>query len=147
MPTAPLVRMECGGECAAASPWPVKCRHARSARSTYNQFELDDPMTIREVLSQLNPDALLYLERYDGALLGVTLGFGTKGDTKPVAVYERTRLLEILTAEFAARDITDGEDRDECHPLSEAEEWIDYNKAGAYLGPDAPVIVKMREKR
>jgi hypothetical protein len=27
--------------------------------------------------------------------------------------------------------------------LSEAEEWIDYNMAGAYLGPDAPVIVKM----
>lgn len=102
-------------------------------------------MTIREVLSQLNPDALLYLERYDGALLGVTLGFGTKSDTKPVAVYDHTRLLEILTAEFAARDITDGEECEDEERLDDAEEWIDYNMAGAYLGPDAPVIVKIKE--
>jgi hypothetical protein len=31
--------------------------------------------------------------------------------------------------------------------LDDAEEWIDYNMAGAHLGPDASVIVKMREKR
>ena len=42
-------------------------------------------MTIREALTQQNPDGLLYPERYDAALLGMTLGFGTKSDTKPVA--------------------------------------------------------------
>ena len=53
-------------------------------------------MTIREIVTQQNPDALLYPERYDAALVGMTLGFGTKSDTKPVAVYDHTRLLEIL---------------------------------------------------
>jgi hypothetical protein len=104
-------------------------------------------MTTRQALAQENPGALLYPVRYDGALLGVTLGFGTKSDTEPVAVYDHTRLLEILTAEFAAQDITDGEEYEDEERLDDAEEWIDYNMAGAYLGPDAPVIVKMREKR
>lgn len=104
-------------------------------------------MTIREALAQENPGALLYPEQFDGALVGLTLGFGPKSDTRPVAVYDHERLLQILAADFERDDESDGEDRDECHPLLEAEEWIDYNMAGAYLGPDAPVIVKMREKR
>jgi hypothetical protein len=62
-------------------------------------------------------------------------------------VYDYETLAEILIMEFAKDDESEGEDRDESHPLSEAEEWIDYNMAGAYLGPNAPVIVKMREKR
>jgi hypothetical protein len=98
-------------------------------------------MTVRETLAQQNPDALLYPERYDAALLGMTLGFGTKSDTKPVAVYDHYRLLEILAAQFAENDARDGEEREDGEPYDDAEEWIDYNMAGAYLGPDAPVIV------
>ena len=103
-------------------------------------------MKIPEILTQQNPCALLYLERFDPALLGVTLGLGTKGDTKPVAVYDHISLLEILTAEFAAPDNTDDEDCEDEKGLADAEEWIDYNMVGAYLGPDVPVIVKMEEK-
>jgi hypothetical protein len=40
-------------------------------------------MIIREALTQQKPGALLYPERFDAALLGITLGFGTKNDTKP----------------------------------------------------------------
>jgi hypothetical protein len=102
-------------------------------------------MTIREILTQQNPGALLYPEKYDAALLGMTLGFGTKSDTKPVAVYDHTRLLEILAAEeFAKDDARDGEEREEREDeerYDDAEEWIDYNMAGAYLGPNAPVIM------
>jgi hypothetical protein len=98
-------------------------------------------MTIREILTQQNPGALLYPEKYDAALLGMTLGFGTKRDTKPVAVYDHTRLLEILAAEFAKDDARDGEEREDEERYDDAEEWIDYNMAGAYLGPNAPVII------
>jgi hypothetical protein len=98
-------------------------------------------MTIREILTQQNPAALFYPERYDAALLGMTLGFGTKSDTKPVAVYDHTRLLEILAAEFAKDDARDGEEREDEERHDDAQEWIDYNMAGAYLGPDAPVIL------
>jgi hypothetical protein len=98
-------------------------------------------MTIREVLTQQNPAALFYPERYDAALLGMTLGFGTKSDTKPVAVYDHTRLLEILAAEFARDDARDGEEREDEERYDDAQEWIALNMAGAFLGPDAPVIL------
>jgi hypothetical protein len=98
-------------------------------------------MTVREVLAQQNPDALLYDERYDAALVGWTLGFGAKSDTKPVAVYDHQKLVAILTCDFAKDVERDGEDLDERDLELEAEEWVGINMAGAYLGPDAPVIV------
>jgi hypothetical protein len=102
-------------------------------------------MTVRELLIQENPGALLYPERYDAALLGMTLGFGTKSDTKPVAVYDHTRLLQILAAEFVAQDMADGEEREDEEYHDDAEEWINCNMAGAYLGPNAPVIVVIEQ--
>jgi len=98
-------------------------------------------MTVREALTQENPGALLYPERYDAALLGMTLGFGTKSDTRPVAVYDHDKLVEILAGEFAKDDARDGEEREDEERYDDAEEWIGYNMAHAYLGPDAPVIV------
>jgi len=102
-------------------------------------------MTVRETVAQQNPQALLYDEQYDGALMGWTLGFGTKSDTRPVAVYDHDKLLRILAADFAAEAEADGEDYDESELLSEAQQWIDHNMAGAYFGPDAPVIVTRAE--
>ncbi len=98
-------------------------------------------MTVRETVALQNPQALFYDGRYDGALIGRTLGFGTKSDTRPVAVYDHDRILRILAADFAADAEADGEDCDESELLSEAQQWIDHNMAGAYLGPNAPLIV------
>lgn len=115
-------------------------RSSRGSRSSPHEREVKR-MTVREILTQQNPDALRYPERYDAALLGMTLGFGAKGDTRPVAVYDYSRLLEILAAEFASDDARDGVEREDGEWYDDAKEWIDYNMAGAYLGPDAPVIV------
>ncbi len=82
----------------------------------------------------------MYPEQYDTALLGWTHGFGTKPDSRPVAVYSREKLVEILAGEFAEDDEHDG-DYDDTDPLVQAEQWVDINMAYAYLGPDAPVIV------
>jgi|ERR1039458_3772323 hypothetical protein len=102
-------------------------------------------MTIREVLAQQNTGALLYPEKYDKALVGFTVGFGVKPDNRPVAVYDYDRLLAILAAEFAKDDARDGEEREDGERYDDAAEWIDFNMAGAYLGPDAPTIVKMSD--
>jgi len=102
-------------------------------------------VTIREVLAQENPHALLYPERYDAALVGFTVGFGTKSDTRPVAVYDHDKLVEILAAEFAEDDHHDGEDHDDEERYDDAKEWVSYNMAGASLGADAPVIALMEK--
>jgi hypothetical protein len=100
-------------------------------------------MTVRELLAQENPNALLYDERYDAALVGWTLGFGAKSDTRPVAVYDYQSLIEILAADFEKDAERDSEDLEERDFVSEAEEWVGVNMAGAYLGPNAPVIAAM----
>ena len=41
------------------------------------------------------------------------LGFGTKPDIRPVAVYDHEKLVEILAAEFAKDDARDGEERED----------------------------------
>lgn len=98
-------------------------------------------MTIREALAQENPSALFYPERFDAALVGRTQGFGAKADSRPVPVYDRQRLIEILAADFAKDTDPGDEDLEERDVLLEAEEWVNINMAGAYLGPNAPVIV------
>ena len=82
----------------------------------------------------------MYPEQYDAALLGWTHGFGTISENRYVAVYSRKKLVEILAQDFAKDD----EQEDDCDYtvlLMQAEEWIDYNMSGAYLEPDAPVVV------
>jgi hypothetical protein len=54
---------------------------------------------------------------------------------------DHTRLLEILAAEFARDDARDGEEREDEERYDDAQEWIALNMAGAFLGPDAPVIL------
>jgi len=106
-------------------------------------------MTVREILAIENPGALLYDERYDAALVGVTEGFGTKRDTEPVAVYDREILVRLLAAEFASQqvEIYSGEIPEDAEdPRTEAEEWIAYNMAGAYHGHNAPVIARFPGK-
>jgi hypothetical protein len=41
------------------------------------------------------------------------LGFRTKPDIRPVAVYDHEKLVEILAAEFAKDDARDGEERED----------------------------------
>jgi hypothetical protein len=43
----------------------------------------------------------------------MTLGFGIKNDTKPVAIYDQRKMVEILAAEFAKHDAHDSEERED----------------------------------
>lgn len=66
-------------------------------------------------------DDLLLAEGFDEALVGVASRGGVA-----VAVYDRAKCVEIL-----AREMTE----------EEAEEYFDFNVAGAYVGIKTPVYV------
>lgn len=76
-----------------------------------------DPTTVPE-------DALLFepRETYDKGLLGSIVAGG-----KRVALYSRAKIIDAL--------IIDNDWGD-----AEAEEWVDFNTTGAYVGPLTPVV-------
>jgi hypothetical protein len=79
----------------------------------------------RELLAQLNPDALV-ADGHDDALIGVLLRPGKP----PVACYDREKLIEGLQQQ--------GLDWDD------AVEWFEFNVIGAYVGEATPVYADVR---
>ena len=71
-------------------------------------------------------DALVFepRETYDKGLLGTIIA----GEER-VALYSREKIIQALAAD---NDL-------EAH---EAEEWVDYNTIGAYVGPHTPVVTE-----
>lgn len=63
----------------------------------------------------------------------MTLGFRAARETKPVAVYDHGKLVEILAAQFAMQDMADGEEREDEERHDEAEEWIGVNMARPWV--------------
>ena len=59
----------------------------------------------------------------DAALIGV----GTRCGTPMVAVYEHEKLVQCFITEDCD---------EEC-----AQEWVDFNILGAYIGPETPIII------
>tara|TARA_R110000765_G_scaffold417359_1_gene519801 strand:- start:38 stop:292 length:255 start_codon:yes stop_codon:yes gene_type:complete len=76
-----------------------------------------------EKISEINPEALL-ADGFNNAILGMCLQFGQK----PVVAYNYEKCLEIL-------EERDGMSR------SEAEEYMEYNVIGAYMGMHSPVFI------
>jgi hypothetical protein len=67
---------------------------------------------------------LLLLDGFDEAILGIAERFdGTAGIT-PFVLYDRERCIELLI--------------DQGCSLDEAEEYFEFNVAGAYVGPHTP---------
>ena len=75
-------------------------------------------------LAAMPADALLFepRETYDKGLLGTIEAGG-----KRVALYSRAKIIDAL--------IIDNDWGD-----AEAEEWVDFNTTGAYVGPLTPVV-------
>lgn len=82
-------------------------------------------MTTRDRISDYAPDALL-ADGFDAAILGVAERCGQP----PLVAYDRGRCIDILEAQ--------GMDREE------AEEFFEFNVAGAWLGEMTPVWVDTR---
>ena len=75
----------------------------------------------------MNPDALL-ADGLDDALIG----FASRCGMDTVAVYDRDKCIEVLM-------------RNEGFTYDGAQEWMDFNVEGAYLGPGTPMYLTLRE--
>jgi len=63
------------------------------------------------------------------------VGIGYQQYKGPVAVYDREKCIEALTKEFA-KTVERNAD-----PAADAEEWFDFNTAGAWVGGQTPIII------
>ncbi len=80
-------------------------------------------MSIADDLSEMWPDDdILQIDGYDSAIIGV----GERCGQVPVLVYDGSKIMELLRQEM---------DEDV------AKEWYTHNIAGAWLGPNTPLLV------
>ena len=86
--------------------------------------ENEESTGIRERLSQIHGDDLLFADGYDGAIIGVSIGF----DSQRV-VYSVKKMLEICVEKTG-------------EPHESALEWLEYNTFGAYVGENTPIYVE-----
>ena len=84
-------------------------------------------MGIREELSDIYGDDLLFADGYDNAIIGVCVGF----DSGRV-VYSVQKMIEIAAKELSV-------DHDE------ASEWLEYNTFQAYVGEYTPIYLYLEE--
>lgn len=83
-------------------------------------------MTVWQMIQDRYPDALL-ADGFNKALLGVLI---RPDPMPPLAVYDIHLMVEVLQ-----EDGMEG---------VEAEEYLDYNTFGAYVGPTTPLYVEIR---
>tara|TARA_Y100000310_G_scaffold64178_1_gene59727 strand:+ start:7581 stop:7835 length:255 start_codon:yes stop_codon:yes gene_type:complete len=76
-----------------------------------------------EKVSEINPEALL-ADGFNDAIMGMCMQFGQL----PIVAYDYEKCLKIL------------QERDNMS-RSEAEEYMDYNVIGAYMGLYSPVFI------
>jgi len=81
-----------------------------------------------QLLEEINPEALL-ADGFEDAYIGVCEVF----NRPPLAAYDRDKCIEILMER-------DEMDRDE------AEEYFNFNVAGAWVGENTPVYISLSEK-
>jgi hypothetical protein len=80
-------------------------------------------ITIEDIV-EINDKALL-ADGFDEAIDGMCIQFGQL----PIVAYDYNKCIEIL------------EERDGMTYI-EAEEYLDFNVIGAYMGPNSPVFIK-----
>jgi len=78
---------------------------------------------VREWVAEFNPDAM-FADGFDEAIIGVA----SRINLGPLVCYDRHKCIQILMD-------TEGWDYDE------AEEWFEFNTAGAYVGEGTPLFL------
>lgn len=82
-------------------------------------------MTTLDRICEYAPEALL-ADGFEDAILGIAERCGQP----PLVAYDRTRCIDILVAEGMERD--------------EAEEFFEFNVAGAWMGDMTPLFIDTR---
>jgi len=84
-------------------------------------------MTLSNQINELYPDMeILLADGFDDAFIGIGQQF-----SKFMAVYDKLKCIEILSDQGMSED--------------EAEEYMDYNVTGAYMGENTPVFIERME--
>ena len=83
----------------------------------------DSKITLEEIV-EINDKALL-ADGFDNAIDGMCIQFGQL----PIVAYDYNKCIQVL------------KDRDKMTQI-EAEEYLDFNVIGAYMGPNSPVFIK-----
>lgn len=78
---------------------------------------------IKECIQEFNEEALL-LDGFDDAIIGMAERCGQE----PVVAYDVDKIIDLL--------MKDGMDYDE------AVEYFEFNIAGAYVGPETPMLIR-----
>lgn len=76
----------------------------------------------KDLLAEANPE-MIFFDGFEDALIGFSTRFGME----PVALYDRNKCIKILI------------DRDKM-TLEEAEEFFEFNTAGAWVGDATPAF-------
>ena len=79
------------------------------------------PMSVKEHLSKVNPDALL-ADGFESCFIGMTCG------STPLAVYDYDKCVEVLMY-------------DNTMTYGDAVEFMEFNVVGAYVGDQTPVFI------
>tara|TARA_R110001592_G_scaffold82565_2_gene244456 strand:+ start:111 stop:368 length:258 start_codon:yes stop_codon:yes gene_type:complete len=84
-------------------------------------------MTLSNQINELYPDMeILLADGFDDAFIGIGQQF-----SKFMAVYDKLKCIEILSDQGMSEE--------------EAEEYMDYNVTGAYMGENTPVFIERME--
>lgn len=86
---------------------------------------------VETILKERNEDALL-ADGFEEALVGITTGY-VNGHQNALAVYDRDKCIEILMKR-------DGMDYDD------AEEFLEFNTEGAWMGENTPVFAEFPKR-
>jgi hypothetical protein len=93
--------------------------------------------TAEEILSELNPNALFF-DGYDDAIIGIT----SRINLDPVVNYDKDKIIDILAKDMEPDEeiIAEYDGDVETAKRFMAEEYFDFNVAGAYMGEGTPLI-------
>jgi hypothetical protein len=84
-------------------------------------------MTLQQKIDQhLEDESILLADGFDEAFIGIARQFGV-----PFAVYDRSKCIEILTAQGISAE--------------EADEYFQFNVEGAYVGQSTPAFLEVLE--
>lgn len=92
---------------------------------------------IANVSTEIGLGEALIPDGFDDAIIGIGTRF-----MHPVAILDYDKCLKLLAKEFLQDAATSGRRLDEDEALLEAEEWMDHNVTGAYVGESTPIYVR-----
>ena len=97
----------------------------------------DSASSIREWIAEHNEEAMM-ADGFEDAIIGICGRFGAN----PVVAYDRDKCIEILAKDMAedSDDPSETAITDE-EAYADAEEYFEFNVAGAYVGENTPVFV------